>query len=363
LKIHPTIIDVTDRKCVCDEINKTYKITKLQVQEATAAERAVRGNRNWVACNWLRLYCCAIDDAVRPFMVVKDNCLEHDELDARNHEERPPTWHEKIAEMYNSSKTYVTFVLPALHDDFAEARTLRFENMPGGPMTAEDAKTRLADARAKLIAIIFKWEQSGNGFGQRDEDDEEFGHFKIGKGDSRSSFVRESHGQKSHHLYLWHLSDTMGVLKNVLNVLSPEIAGDSEKCPKGLSLTQKKRTGTDDPEKVFIRIEAKKQIFRDDVTSMLKDIGEGMKSANSIQSRANMELGIVTLRSAIANEEDRIECYTLLMLESPINEGRQIAMFKKLIARHEERLKEYETQMVGKVDDLERAIGLQAFLV
>ena len=45
-------------------------------------------------------------------------------------------------------------------------------------------------------------------------------------GGDRGSYVNLKYGRRSHHLYLWHIGDTMGVLKNVLGVLSGEVALD-----------------------------------------------------------------------------------------------------------------------------------------
>ena len=366
LKQHP-LEEPADMLFVGNEINKTYKAIKLLGEEARALERNALATKNWTMSNWLRLYCCAIDDAARPFLLVKDDCMEHDELDGRNHEERPPTWHEKIAELYNSAKVYVTEALPDLHEDFAYQRTLRLADLPGGKITVQDVKSRLADARAKLIVIISKWERSGNGFGQRDVDDPRFGHFNAGKGDCRADFVKDTHGQKSHHLYLWHLSDIMGVLKNVLTVLSQEVAGDSSRCPVDLSLTQKKRARVDaeDPSVV----EAKKQVFRDEISVALKDIGDGMKQAVAIQQKSVavqekqlFAASIVTLRAAISEEEDKLERFTFkLMSLDPSEQPGPAAELKRLIDRHDLRLKDYDEQMEEKIYTLNKMNNHQVF--
>jgi hypothetical protein len=110
----------------------------------------------------------------------------------------------------------------------------------------------------------------------------------------------------------------MGVLKNVLTVLSPEIACDSRHCPRNLASTQNKRTRSDDSS---YAIEVKKQVFRDEVTSTLKEIGAGMKEANkiqtravAIQARAVSESSIVKLRAAITVEEDKLERFTFKLM-------------------------------------------------
>ena len=81
--------------------------------------------------------------------------------------------------------------------------------------------------------MIFAWERSGNGFGQhgeRDQRDAGWGHvdpkIDLVDGGDRGSYVNLKYGRRSHHLYLWHIGDTMGVLKNVLGVLSGEVALD-----------------------------------------------------------------------------------------------------------------------------------------
>jgi hypothetical protein len=100
--------------------------------------------------------------------------------------------------------------------------------MPG-PIDPEDCKKRFSDARAKLIKIISKWELSGNGFGQRSLEDEDFGHMgqeELEAGDNRANFLDSM--TKEHILYFWHLADKNELLKNVLNVIADTSSADSE---------------------------------------------------------------------------------------------------------------------------------------
>jgi hypothetical protein len=76
-------------------------------------------------------------------------------LDARNSDARPPTYYEKVAELYNSDIMYVSCALPELHSTFADSMVLSFDEMPGGAITADEAKTRLGEARAKMISVSF----------------------------------------------------------------------------------------------------------------------------------------------------------------------------------------------------------------
>ena len=73
--------------------------------------------------------------------------------------------------------------------------------------------------------MISKWEQSGNGAGQRMEDDEEYGHVAKNQvwlapgveefmdGDNCKNFLQE---EKSHILHFWQLIDENDLLAHSL---------------------------------------------------------------------------------------------------------------------------------------------------
>jgi hypothetical protein len=178
LKDHP-VVDPKDVLFLRHEITKTYRAIRHQSEESRTQ---AAGNRsNWISTNsWLRLYCAAIDDEARSSLLQKDCCMNRAELDGRNHVERPDNWYAKTAELYNSKKIYATLALWDLHIDFVYNRQLRFQDLPGGPITEADVKTKLAESHAKLIVIISKWEQSGNGFGMGTESDPRYGHWDGG---------------------------------------------------------------------------------------------------------------------------------------------------------------------------------------
>jgi hypothetical protein len=194
---------------------------------------------NKVMC---RLYCCMYDERVRPYFVSKDDVMTRPELDARNNEDRPLTVWEKIAHLFNDRE--ITFELPCnpnLHHAFAEPMILNFDSMPG-EITPDDCKKRLADSRAKLMRVISRWELSGNGFGQRTELDEEFGHMEeeqLEDGDNRAKFL-DGIG-KEHLLILWDLGDKEGVLSKFLNRLSAEVGVDPDNIPTNTAAVQNPR--------------------------------------------------------------------------------------------------------------------------
>jgi hypothetical protein len=351
LKCHE-ITDPLDEAFLRFEANKTYQMIMKQAEEAAAVSRERLASRNWNSQEpWMRFYHCVTDDEVKVLLRTNERTLTREELDARNSSERPPTCWEKIAELYNSDKCYISCALPDLHSSFGEPKVLLFDDMPGGPITAEDAKTRLSDARAKMISIIKDCERSGNGFGQRDVSDDSFGEFDpeafdTTRGDERSAFVKPHLGQRFHHLYFWHLCETMGVLKTVLNVLSPEVSGDTDSVPGSTTSTQKKRRGSvpsdDDEERV-----AKKK-FREGVQLSLKSIGDGLTYGNILQA-------IVTTRHAIRAEEDKVMAIKVRCIVCSTEEKE---LYESLSDHHQSRVAEYEEELAALlVEKKERHAG------
>jgi hypothetical protein len=360
LKLNPIVHDA-DKTWLMRKTRETYMSFKAQMEVAAAVEREALINKNWIMENNLRLYLACMSDEALVLMAAKDDCLTRARLDGRNSSDRPMTWYEKTAELYNSEEVYFTECLPDLHEAFAEPMALDLAEMPGGPITADTVKIRLSDARARLIILINRWERSGNGFGlQREEDDAAFGHVEEDEtfvdGDDRARFLKAELGLKIHHLYLWHLSDKMGVLKNVLNVLSKEVAVDSDNIPSGLSLTQKKRKSavSSDEEK-----EAHKKHYREGVLTSLKSLGDGLAHANTIQIIASVDAKIVNLREAIGKSDDRVEALTFRYFEA--TEKKQIRVLEKLLDKHHSRgkllTKEYDEQMLKRAQMEDGAVG------
>jgi hypothetical protein len=163
--------------------------------------------------------------------------------------------------------------------------------------------------------------------------DEAFGQFEAENGDERASFVKLHLGQRFHHLYFWHLADLMGVLKNVLNVLSAEVSADTDNIPDNTASTQrsKRRAGSDDE-----RDEDKKK-FRNCVQSSLKMIGDGLKEGNILSA-------IVTTRAAIRAEEDKVQN---LMVKCILCTPEEKTVFEKLMAHHSGRVETYEEELLA----------------
>jgi hypothetical protein len=187
---------------------------------------------------YLRLYHCVFHDDIRHLLSSMNNVMDRDELDARNSSERPETFFEAVACIFNDDAVlFVTSSLPDLHYSFGSPIVLDFEDMPAR-VTPEECKKRFADSRAKLIKIISKWELSGNGFGQRTREDDDFGHLDeecFEAGDNRGNFLDSM--TKEHILYFWHLADEHQLMKQVLNVIVDSSSADSENFQATSDLT------------------------------------------------------------------------------------------------------------------------------
>jgi hypothetical protein len=150
---HQAVTDPLDEAFLRFEVGKTYRSIMMQSQEAAAVAQESLTNKNWTSLNWLRLYHAALCDEAKVKLRQADTVMTRQELDARNSAVRPSTYYEKVAELYNSDAIYITESLPDLHSTFADSTVLAFEDMPGGEITADEAKARLGDARAKMITV------------------------------------------------------------------------------------------------------------------------------------------------------------------------------------------------------------------
>ena len=110
---------------------------------------------NWTGDKpWLRFYCFLAKDTVQEALVEQNRCLTREELDARNCEDRPSSYYQLVADLYNAEwYNPKTAADPDLHDLFRTQISLPFSEMPGGRMTPEDVKNRFCDCRGKLIQV------------------------------------------------------------------------------------------------------------------------------------------------------------------------------------------------------------------
>jgi len=206
---------------------------------------------------WLRLIMCACDDRAGEALLTKDMLLDQQQLDARNNDDRPQTFDEVVANLFNDNEFEpVTESLPNLSSTFSEPIELPFSLMPG-EVTPEQVKSKLADARCRLMKVINRWERSGNGFGQMHDEEGDFvnpvncgdqeneadpqdhekqvtdnhGHVieeNFVDGDNRQSFLWYHAGDKDFPLCFWHVLDSEGALSKVINQLDCTVAVDCD---------------------------------------------------------------------------------------------------------------------------------------
>ena len=174
---------------------------------------------------------CLIDDSVIEAYRASQVPLSRQELDARNSPERPPTVHEAIAEKFNDedwkpwSQVYQT-----LHIDFAQQIWLLKGDME---MTSEKSKYIMADMRPCLTQMIHNYEESGQGAGNREIEDKDWGYFDISKGrgiDDRSKFLLWK--TKTSLLYMWARLDEYNLLSFTCSKLPFSHVANSDHAPQ-----------------------------------------------------------------------------------------------------------------------------------
>jgi hypothetical protein len=148
--------------------------------------------------------------------------MERDALDARNSPNRPKTWLEKIADKYNSEDYCPqSEVFPNLHDDFMQPVDLSLDHCPGVVKLTEQVKASIADRKAKLVLLMDRWELSGNGDGQRIEQEDAVGESSIDiQSDNRSSFLKID---RSSLLYCWQMLEKYEILEQMVSILPREL--------------------------------------------------------------------------------------------------------------------------------------------
>jgi hypothetical protein len=149
------IKDCTDRAFVMKEEARLFN----EVMEMNK-EKPVQAQEPTTSSSWntkepfLRLIMCMCHDRARAAMRYKDDTMDRSALDARRSDERPKTWEEVIADLFNDDElVFTTEAFPELHLSFAFSFDLYFNDMPGGEITADDVKARIATMRAELIQV------------------------------------------------------------------------------------------------------------------------------------------------------------------------------------------------------------------
>ena len=235
----------------CQKVIKAEEERKSQNPDLyKASERT-----DWIGMlPWLRLGHTLIHDSVCPLYKEKDRWEGRQGTCGRNSDLKPRAWYEVAADIYNNkSLTFTTIRMPEVHADFAEEIVLDGTNTPLA--TPETIKKKSATARAEILCVIDKWERSGNGEGQRNEDEHEYGSIRrngeqlwlipgtsseFQDGDNRASFLN---GRGTHILYLWELFDRNDFLQTAIEALPTSMGMDGDKVPSASAPQRKNKKG------------------------------------------------------------------------------------------------------------------------
>lgn len=119
-----------------------------------------------------------------------------------------------------------------------------------------------------------------------------------------SSFLKTHKGHREHHLYLWHLADTTGILSTVLNMLSAAV---STECGNVISTTASKRRACDLLSEAELASERKqelrrRQLFRLGFNSSVRTLAMSAKEDHLLK----LQERLFTLELAAVDSEN---CY------------------------------------------------------
>jgi hypothetical protein len=145
-------------------------------------------------------------------MKVQD-VLNRQQLDSRNSPFATPDFHDLIVEKFNDD-TWIpqTTINSELHSDFGES--IECPKREFYTLTKEKSKTLLLEYKHKLNEICKRYEMSGNGCGQLDDDENEIDGQQFGRvnielcrmkgGDDRHNFLLH---EPVDLLYFWDIMD------------------------------------------------------------------------------------------------------------------------------------------------------------
>lgn len=127
-------------------------VERFRLRQGVSTESTPRA-ANWTAHTYMRFAHALGEDSVKETFLRCHDTLDQTEFDARNSEERPPTFAEACADKFNDTAFAPTlFGLPSLHEEFANPIVLVFEEATG-PISQDQVKTRFADVKTKLALV------------------------------------------------------------------------------------------------------------------------------------------------------------------------------------------------------------------
>jgi hypothetical protein len=207
------------------------------------------------ALPYLRLILCVIQDDIKLSYLRRADVMNHQYLDGRHSESRPPTAFELISDKWNNPSFNPVAPVSNCHYDFATAidcsHHLVGTMMPATPQKVED---HLASFRTHLNRIIEMWERSGQGDGGYhaagedskvdegfeiiDQASPRFGALASRNPRALAGRAAFLHGKPSYLLYFWELADQHQLLRSALQRFDEDSgASDASSAPSAISRT------------------------------------------------------------------------------------------------------------------------------
>ena len=160
-----------------------------------------------------------LDDNVRQLYRSSHDLFTRSAVENGNSIMKVLDFYDKITELFNNPEFQPeTQSLLDLHSDVVDPIKLKLGNYV---MTRDKAKDIVVSFRPKLATMVHKYELSGNGAGQREELDVDYGRVDLEKyvdGDDRGNYL-EKGANTSYLLYWWNTLDVDGFVQFTICIL------------------------------------------------------------------------------------------------------------------------------------------------
>ena len=156
------------------KVKEVHASLDSALQEALVIDSSQKKKKpNWDFISWLCFIHCLTDESLFELFFQSTASLTRAELDAgKNHTNHPPSFHKGFVKLYNNP-SFAPLSENITHPFFmSEQFDLSFENAQGELVDAVESKNWFATLRKNIATICSKWLISGNGEGQRQNNEE-----------------------------------------------------------------------------------------------------------------------------------------------------------------------------------------------
>jgi hypothetical protein len=292
------------------------------------------------------------NDECKLAMALKYNAKKRLELDGRDSDQAKVCAFETNAEHNNHNSNNPNRTrYPDLHPTLAEDVDISWEAVKNfGPITGTKVNEMITKMRCTLNLIIAKWEQSGNGDGTLDdeEDSDEFREDgggrnlpNIGGMDDRANFL---HGECLSHLYLWQKSKEHEVFHSVLQ----RISGDANLTGGGVKVGGVKRGSTKKGSTGAGGANKRKHddLLTGDLTGEIRKTSHALQNYN-IEMMTNSLRDLENILLDTEDKEDELEADDDATDKQIQRQKKRVTNATAAIKQQEERLAKYLKEVEG----------------